>query len=129
MPLKPALTWSRWTPNGSNGGVQCGRRGRARWVGAQRVAGSATPPDDLASVPARAVVLLDEAYIKFVRHSEHPDTLNWIHEYPHLVVLRTFSKAYGLAALRVGYGITSPELAERHCNSGCWSQSCQCATR
>ncbi|MFC9928964.1 aminotransferase class I/II-fold pyridoxal phosphate-dependent enzyme [Streptomyces sp. NPDC127190] len=69
--------------------------------------------DFLALVPAGTTVVLDEAYIEFVAAEERPDSAEWVREFPNLLVLRTFSKAYGLADLRVGYGLTSPELARR----------------
>ncbi|MFF4405601.1 aminotransferase class I/II-fold pyridoxal phosphate-dependent enzyme [Streptomyces sp. NPDC001262] len=65
------------------------------------------------SVPSDTVVVLDEAYIEFVRPDERPASLEWTQEFSNLLVLRTFSKAYGLAGMRVGYGVASPELAER----------------
>ncbi|NEY35857.1 aminotransferase class I/II-fold pyridoxal phosphate-dependent enzyme [Streptomyces sp. PRKS01-65] len=67
----------------------------------------------VSAVPTRTTVLLDEAYIEFVQPPERPETTQWIHEFPHLIVLRTFSKAYGLAGLRVGYGIACEDLARR----------------
>ena len=59
----------------------------------------------LRSVPADVVVALDEAYREFVTDPDVPDGLTLLDEYPNVVVLRTFSKAYGLAGLRVGYAI------------------------
>lgn len=59
----------------------------------------------MARVPADRLVLLDEAYIEFVRDAASVDGRSLIGRYPNLVVLRTFSKAYGLAGLRVGYAI------------------------
>lgn len=56
-------------------------------------------------VPADLLVLLDEAYIEFVRDEASVNGRDLIHRYPNLVILRTFSKAYGLAGLRVGYAI------------------------
>jgi histidinol-phosphate aminotransferase len=66
----------------------------------------------LHSVPRDVVVALDEAYVEFVRDPDVPDGLTLLGEHPNLVVLRTFSKAYGLAGLRVGYAIAShPSVA------------------
>jgi histidinol-phosphate aminotransferase len=66
----------------------------------------------LRAVPEDVVVALDEAYREFVRDPEVPDGLSLLDEHPNLIVLRTFSKAYGLAGLRVGYAIASdPALA------------------
>src|SRR5690625_787437 len=66
----------------------------------------------LDAVPNDVLVILDEAYVEFVRDEEAPDGPALLREYPNLVVLRTFSKAYGLASLRVGYAIARPELAQ-----------------
>lgn len=57
------------------------------------------------------LVVLDEAYIDFLKPSLRPDWHSLVMQYPNLVIARTFSKAYGLASLRVGYGIMQPELA------------------
>jgi histidinol-phosphate aminotransferase len=65
----------------------------------------------LAAVPADVLVALDEAYHEFVSDPAAADGTELIDTYPNLVVLRTFSKAYRLAALRVGYAIGSPEVA------------------
>jgi histidinol-phosphate aminotransferase len=65
----------------------------------------------LNQVPSDTVVLLDEAYIEFVAARHCIDGPNLIRRYPNVVVLRTFSKAYGLAGLRIGYGFAAPELA------------------
>jgi histidinol-phosphate aminotransferase len=65
----------------------------------------------LRQVPNDTVVLLDEAYIEFVAPEHRIDGPDLIRQFPNVVVLRTFSKAYGLAGLRIGYGFASPELA------------------
>lgn len=62
-------------------------------------------------VPSDVVVVLDEAYFEYVHEDDFCDGLTLLAEFPNLIVTRTFSKAYGLAALRVGYGISSPEIA------------------
>ncbi|MGW4562552.1 histidinol-phosphate transaminase [Streptomyces sp. NPDC004561] len=67
----------------------------------------------LRQVPRHVTVLLDEAYVEFARDTDVPDTPALLDAHPNLLVLRTFSKAYGLAALRVGYGLGSPGLVER----------------
>ncbi|MFE2101502.1 histidinol-phosphate transaminase [Streptomyces sp. PTD9-10] len=67
----------------------------------------------LRRVPRRVTVLLDEAYVEFARGADLPDTSALLDAHPNLLVLRTFSKAYGLAALRVGYGLGAPDLVER----------------
>jgi histidinol-phosphate aminotransferase len=66
----------------------------------------------LRRVPPDTVVLLDEAYIEFVAPEHRIDAPALIRRFPNLVVLRTFSKAYGLAGLRIGYGFGAPELAK-----------------
>jgi histidinol-phosphate aminotransferase len=66
----------------------------------------------LRRVPADTVVVLDEAYIEFVSPQHRIDGPDLIRRFPNVVVLRTFSKAYGLAGLRIGYGFASPELAK-----------------
>ncbi|MCZ4130183.1 histidinol-phosphate transaminase [Stutzerimonas balearica] len=66
----------------------------------------------LAQVPEQVLVVLDEAYIEYAEGSELPDGLAYLAQYPNLLVSRTFSKAYGLAALRVGYAISSPRIAD-----------------
>jgi histidinol-phosphate aminotransferase len=66
----------------------------------------------LRAVPQDVVVALDEAYREFVSDPLVPDGLTLLAEFPNLIVLRTFSKAYGLAGLRVGYAIAAdPALA------------------
>jgi histidinol-phosphate aminotransferase len=62
-------------------------------------------------VPKRVIVVIDEAYFEYVDEAEYPDTMTWIEHYPNLIVTRTFSKIYGLAALRVGYGVSSAAVA------------------
>jgi histidinol-phosphate aminotransferase len=65
----------------------------------------------LGQIPSDTVVLLDEAYIEFVAPRHCIDGPDLIRRHPNVVVLRTFSKAYGLAGLRIGYGFAAPELA------------------
>lgn len=66
--------------------------------------------DFLRSVPSDVVVVIDEAYQEFVRDDEAVDGVRMYQKYPNVVVLRTFSKAHGLAGLRVGYSISQPEI-------------------
>ncbi|HUK65631.1 MAG TPA: histidinol-phosphate transaminase [Anaeromyxobacteraceae bacterium] len=61
-------------------------------------------------VPPDAFVVLDEAYVEFVAARDFPDSLALRRRYPQLVVSRTFSKIYGLAGLRLGYLVASPEV-------------------
>ncbi len=65
----------------------------------------------LASVPGDVLVVLDEAYLEFVRDPQAPDGLAVLASHPNVVLLRTLSKAYGLAGLRVGYAVAEPALA------------------
>jgi histidinol-phosphate aminotransferase len=65
----------------------------------------------LGRVPRDTVVLLDEAYIEFAEPEHRIDLPALVARFPNVVVLRTFSKAYGLAGLRIGYGVASQELA------------------
>jgi histidinol-phosphate aminotransferase len=66
----------------------------------------------LSQVPGHVIVLLDEAYFEYVDKPDYPNGVDYLPQYPNLVVTRTFSKAYGLAALRVGYGVSSEQLAD-----------------
>lgn len=61
-------------------------------------------------VPEDVVVILDEAYYEFNDAEDTPDAVEEVGKYPNLIGARTFSKAYGLAGLRVGYGFGNPEL-------------------
>jgi histidinol-phosphate aminotransferase len=63
-------------------------------------------------VPDHVIVVFDEAYYEFVDSPDYPDALAYVKggRYPNAVVLRTFSKAYGIAGIRLGYGIAQPEL-------------------
>jgi histidinol-phosphate aminotransferase len=64
-------------------------------------------------VPSETVVLIDEAYVEFVAPEFRLEAPALIQHFPNVVVLRTFSKAYGLAGLRIGYAFGSPDLAAR----------------
>jgi histidinol-phosphate aminotransferase len=64
-----------------------------------------------ADLPPDVVLVVDEAYVEFVRRRDFPDSLAWVSRRPATIVLRTFSKLYGLAGLRLGYGIADVELA------------------
>lgn len=64
----------------------------------------------LKKVPQQVVVVLDEAYNEFLSPEEQYDSINWVRQYPNLLVSRSFSKAYGLASLRVGFGIAQPGI-------------------
>ena len=63
-------------------------------------------------VPERVWVVLDEAYFEYVDGKDYPDGVKMLVDYPNLVVTRTFSKIHGLAALRIGYSVTSSDFAD-----------------
>ncbi len=73
---------------------------------------AATLREFVAAVPANVMVVIDEAYTEYVADDERCDASQWLHEFEHLVVTRTFSKAYGLAGLRVGYALSNPQVAD-----------------
>jgi histidinol-phosphate aminotransferase len=76
------------------------------WLGSDRLG------TFIESLPATCMVVVDEAYTDYVDEPDFPDTTRWIGSYPNLIVTRTFSKAHGLAALRVGYGLSDPRVAD-----------------
>jgi histidinol-phosphate aminotransferase len=66
----------------------------------------------IAAVPANVIVVVDEAYIEYVDEPDYPDASQWLDKYPNLIVTRTFSKSYGLASLRVGYGLAHADITD-----------------
>jgi len=66
----------------------------------------------IGALPDTCVCVLDEAYFEFVGRIESINSIEWLRKFPNLLITRTFSKAYGLAGLRMGYGLSSPELAD-----------------
>ncbi len=64
----------------------------------------------VAAVPPHILIAIDEAYVEYIRDGQAPDSFGMVREHANVVVLRTFSKAYGLAGLRVGYAVGDPEL-------------------
>ncbi|WP_166263788.1 histidinol-phosphate transaminase [Marinobacter caseinilyticus] len=66
----------------------------------------------LASVPERVIVVLDEAYCEYLDVSDYYTSIQWLNHYPNLIVSRTFSKAWGLAGLRVGYCLASAAVTD-----------------
>ncbi|MDH4324393.1 MAG: histidinol-phosphate transaminase [Betaproteobacteria bacterium] len=78
--------------------------------------GTLAPPEALEAlvrrVPERVIVVIDEAYNEYLPADLRTDTVKWIKRHPNLVVTRTFSKAYGLAGLRVGYALAHPSVAD-----------------
>ncbi len=67
----------------------------------------------LETVPPQVTVLLDEAYGEYLAPAQRYDSIAWVRRFPNLIVARTFSKAYGLAGLRIGYGVAQHALAGR----------------
>ncbi|NOQ62959.1 MAG: histidinol-phosphate transaminase [Methyloprofundus sp.] len=68
--------------------------------------------DFLATVPKHVICVLDEAYFEYIAEADYPNSVAWLAQYENLVITRTFSKAYGLAGLRIGYSLSSPALAD-----------------
>lgn len=67
----------------------------------------------LSALPKNIICVLDEAYYEYhTGGANYPDGVALLKDYPNLVILRTFSKAYGLAGLRLGYAISNPEIAD-----------------
>jgi histidinol-phosphate aminotransferase len=66
----------------------------------------------LEALPDHVIAVVDEAYFEYVDAPDYPNALEWLSEFPNLVVTRTFSKAYGLAGLRVGYAVSSEAVAD-----------------
>jgi histidinol-phosphate aminotransferase len=118
--VAPALGWDAPQPLGHDLGAMADRVGdRTRlafianpnnptgtWVTADALEGF------IAAVPPNTLVVVDEAYADYVEEPAYPDCVRWLDRYPNLVVTRTFSKAYGLAGLRLGYGLSSPQVAD-----------------
>jgi len=66
----------------------------------------------IGKVPANVLVILDEAYTEYLPADKRPNSFAWLERFPNLIITRTFSKAYGLAGLRVGFAATNPSLAD-----------------
>jgi len=66
----------------------------------------------LKKVPQDVVVVLDEAYNEYLAPEQQYDSVQWVKQYPNLLVSRTMSKAYGLAGLRIGFGIAQPAITD-----------------
>lgn len=64
------------------------------------------------SVPKHLIVVFDEAYFEYLDPEQRVDTLEWLKEFPNLIIMRTFSKIYGLAGLRVGYCFAAPGIID-----------------
>jgi len=74
--------------------------------------GSTPLRDFIESLPEHCLCVIDEAYFDYVGEADYPDTAAWLADFPNLIVTRTFAKVYGLAALRVGYGLSHAHIAE-----------------
>lgn len=78
--------------------------------------GTLLPPNALKAfikvLPQTVLCVLDEAYFEFIAADQKADSVSWLPEFANLIITRTFSKAYGLAGLRVGYSLSSPEIAD-----------------
>lgn len=62
-------------------------------------------------IPEEVIIVLDEAYFEYARENPaYPNSLEWLPKHPNLIICRTFSKAFGLAGLRVGYSISTPQI-------------------
>lgn len=117
--VAPALGWDHGQPLGHDLAAMADRVGRqtrlvfianpnnptGTWVTADALEAF------LAGVSADTLVVVDEAYSDYVEEGAYPDCSQWLDRYPNLVVTRTFSKAYGLAGLRLGYSLSNPEIA------------------
>jgi histidinol-phosphate aminotransferase len=68
--------------------------------------------DFLMAVPAHVVVVLDEAYNEYLAPEQRYDAIAWVKRFPNMILSRSFSKAYGLAGLRIGYGVAQPALTD-----------------
>src|SRR2546426_3204134 len=64
------------------------------------------------AIPPDVIVVFDEAYYEYVTAADYPDTMALLKAGRNVVLLRTFSKIYGLAGLRIGYGLTTPEIVQ-----------------
>jgi histidinol-phosphate aminotransferase len=78
--------------------------------------GTYTNADDmlllLNSVPSNVLIVVDEAYHEYIDQPDYLNLLPLLNQYPNLIITRTFSKAYGLAGMRLGYSISSPDIAD-----------------
>ena len=64
-------------------------------------------------VPKHVLIILDEAYYEYATAQDYPQTIPLLQKYENLLVLRTLSKAYGLAAFRIGYGVGAVSLMQQ----------------
>lgn len=66
----------------------------------------------LKAAPKDCIILVDEAYVDYADAADYPDSMNYRKDFANLIICRTFSKAFGMSGLRLGYGITTPEIAD-----------------
>ena len=66
----------------------------------------------LQATPSEVLVVVDEAYFEYVDERDYPNTIPWVARFPNLIVTRTFSKVHGLAGLRIGFGVSRPQIAD-----------------
>ncbi len=66
----------------------------------------------LSNLPENIVCVVDEAYFEYVGQPDYPNSMEWVARFPNLIVTRTFSKAYGLAGMRIGYCVSCIEIAD-----------------
>jgi histidinol-phosphate aminotransferase len=66
----------------------------------------------LRAAPECVIIVVDEAYFEYVEQPDYPNAVEWLAEFPNLIVTRTFSKAYALAGLRVGYAVSQAAVAD-----------------
>lgn len=74
--------------------------------------GGASLREFIDGLPRTTLVVVDEAYFEYVEAAEYPDATQWLEAFPNLIVTRTFSKIYGLAGARIGYGLSHPKIAD-----------------
>jgi histidinol-phosphate aminotransferase len=66
----------------------------------------------LLKTPKHVIIVLDEAYYEYLSPEDQANTIDWLKDLPNLILVRTFSKIYGLAGLRIGYSISSPQITQ-----------------
>ena len=79
----------------------------------------------LAQVPHTVLVVLDEAYTEYLPRDKFSDSIAWLKKFPNLAITRTFSKAYGLAGLRLGFSLAHPQVADLLLRQLCCGESGQ----
>lgn len=77
----------------------------------------------MAHIPLTTTVLVDEAYFHFVEDGSYGSVVEWIPKYPNLIVARTFSKVYGMAGMRLGYAVSTPQNIDAMRKNILWSNA------